>query len=140
MELWAEAFAGHIASAGVSTIGYDIVADRMQGLEARGVKPSASPAGVVEVADVVITSLPSVKAFEAALFGDHGLISKARQGLPVVETSTLPLEAKENARARLAEKGVAMLDAPRQRNRSSGAAKRYSKPLGGYHVLPTSTW
>jgi len=106
------AFAGHLASAGVSTIGYDIVADRMQELGARGVKPSSSPAGVVELADVVITSLPSVKAFEAALFGDRGLISKARQGLLVVETSTFPLEAKESARARLADKGIGMLDAP----------------------------
>lgn len=106
------AFAGHFAAAGVSTYGYDVIAERVRELEPSGMKPGSSPGAIAAQADIVITSLPSVKAFEAALFAKDGLIAGAHDGLVVVETSTFPLEAKESARARLLEKGIAMLDAP----------------------------
>jgi putative dehydrogenase len=67
---------------------------------------------VAHGADVVITALPSVAAMDAAFFGDDGLRGGAHAGLTVVEASTLPLDAKERARAGMAERGVRVLDAP----------------------------
>ena len=60
----------------------------------------------------MITSLPHSAALENALFGEEGLVAAGRTGLLVVETSTLALEDKERARARLASAGIGMLDAP----------------------------
>ena len=106
------AFAGHLIAAGVRTLGYDVLEDRVDVLTAQGGHSRPSACRVAAEADLVITSLPSVKALEDALFGMDGLIHEARAQLLVVETSTLPLEAKERARLRLAEAGIGMLDAP----------------------------
>lgn len=116
-------FAGHLAAAGVRTLGYDIVTDRMRELEKRGGHPVPSARVLAAEADIVITSLPSVKAFEEALFGKDGLADGAHSGLVVVETSTFPLDAKERARARLREKGIAMMDAPVSGTGSQAQAK-----------------
>jgi 3-hydroxyisobutyrate dehydrogenase-like beta-hydroxyacid dehydrogenase len=106
------AFAGHLAAAGIHTLGYDIVQANMDALKAQGVQSRPSVRAVAAEADVVITSLPHTKALEEALLGDAGLALVARPGLLVIETSTLPLEAKAALRARLAPAGTGMLDAP----------------------------
>jgi putative dehydrogenase len=105
-------FAGHLIAAGVRTLGYDVLPDRVDAFAAEGGRGQPSARAVATEADLVITSLPSVKALEDALFGKDGLIHAARTQLLVVETSTLPLDAKERARLRLAEAGIGMLDAP----------------------------
>ncbi|HTR39283.1 MAG TPA: NAD(P)-dependent oxidoreductase [Bryobacteraceae bacterium] len=105
-------FARHLAGAGLRTLGYDPIAAQMEAFQAGGGEGCASSRAVAAEADVVITSLPSVKALEEALCGKEGVVAAGRRGLLVVETSTLPLDAKEWARARLAEAGIAMLDAP----------------------------
>ena len=106
------AFAQHLTVAGIRTLGYDVLQPRMDELVASGGHSRTSPRAVASEADLVITSLPSVKALEDALFGSDGLIHAARPELVVVETSTLPLDPKESARRRLAEAGVRMMDAP----------------------------
>jgi 3-hydroxyisobutyrate dehydrogenase-like beta-hydroxyacid dehydrogenase len=105
-------FAAHIAAAGVRTLGFDLLAEKSSAARACGVEVCASAAAVAKEADVILTSLPSVGAMEAALFGEQGVVSSGRRGMLIVEVSTFPLEAKESARARLAEAGIAMLDAP----------------------------
>ena len=124
-------FAAHIASAGVRTLGFDVLPDRMNALKARGVEVRASPAAVAAEADIIITSLPSEKALETALFGEQGLISCGRRGILVVETSTLSLEAKEGARARLAEAGITMMDAPVSGTGSQAASKDITVLVSG---------
>ena len=105
-------FAGHLAAAGVRTLGYDPVAANREALQAQGGGGGESARAVAAGADVLISSLPSVKALDEALFGAEGVASAGRRGLLVVETSTLPLDAKERARSRLAGAGIGMLDAP----------------------------
>jgi len=105
-------FAAHIAAAGVRTMGFDLLEEKRDAAKARGVEVCGSAAELGEKAKVILTSLPSVNAMEAALFGDGGLTSSGRRGTLVVEVSTFPLEAKESARARLAEAGIGMMDAP----------------------------
>src|SRR5579872_69491 len=106
------AFAEHLIAAGVRTIGYDVLQERSGEFTQRGGHHRASPRAVAAETDLVITSLPSVKALDEVLFGTDGLIHEARPRLLVVETSTLPLDAKERARAKLAEAGIGILDAP----------------------------
>lgn len=105
------AFARHLAAAGVRTSGYDLVSANVDALSAQGGHGCSSTRAVAEEADIVITSLPNSAALENALFGEEGLVAAGRS-LLVVETSTLSLEDKERARARLASAGIGMLDAP----------------------------
>lgn len=105
-------FASHIAGAGVRTIGHDVLTGNMDRLASRGVASSASPGAVAQEADLIITSLPSAKVLEEVLFGAEGVVSAGRRGLLIAETSTLPLDVKESARARLAAAGIRMIDSP----------------------------
>lgn len=106
------AFAGHLAAAGVRTLGYDLLPASMRALNARGVESRPSARAVAAEADVIITSLPHSAALEDVLFGAEGIVAAGRPGILVVETSTLPLDARESARSRLAAAGIGMLDAP----------------------------
>ena len=106
------AFAQHLAAGGVRTLGYDLVQAHMDALNALGGESRASARAVAAEADLVITSLPHSEALEDVLFGSDGIAAEGRPGILVVETSTLPLEVRERARARLASVGIGMLDAP----------------------------
>jgi putative dehydrogenase len=113
-------FARHLAAAGVRTLGYDPLESQREALErARGhARPSAR--AVAQEADLLILSLPSVSALEDST---SAIVSAARPGLLVVETSTLPLESKNSARARFTEIGIAILDAPISGTGSQAHAK-----------------
>ena len=104
--------AGHLAAAGFGVRGYDVRAEAVSALAAAGGEPAASPADAAAGASVVITSLPSVAALRDVVSGEGGLAAAASAGLIAVETSTLPLEAKEEARQALAAAGAVMLDCP----------------------------
>jgi len=106
------AFAGHLAGAGVRTLGYDLLPANMLALNAQGGESRPSARAVAAEAGVIITSLPNSAALEDVLFGTEGIVAAGRPGILVVETSTLPLDARESARSRLAAVGIAMLDAP----------------------------
>jgi len=105
-------FARHIAAAGVRTLGYDVLAPRMEAVSGAGVIGMQSPAALATEVDIIITSLPSAKALEQVLFGSGGVASSGHRGLLVAETSTLPLDVKERARERLAAAGIRMMDTP----------------------------
>ena len=106
------AFAKHLRAARFNVAGYDIAAARRAALRKLGGITPASAAAVAATARILITSLPSLPAFEAALFGKHGIAAGARKGTIVIEASTLPLEIKTDARRRLAKSGVILLDCP----------------------------
>ena len=106
------AFAKHLAAAGIRTFGYDLLSPNLEAFSQVGGCVCRSARAVAADADIVITSLPSPAAFEIALFGEEGVVAAGRTGQMVVETSTLALEDKEQARGRLASAGIAMLDAP----------------------------
>jgi L-threonate 2-dehydrogenase len=106
------AYAQHALASGFATSGCDVDAAALQRFQASGGDPRATAASLARDSDVLLSALPSVAALELSFFGPGGVAEGARRGLVVVEMSTLPLAAKEAARARLAERGVTMLDAP----------------------------
>ena len=106
------AFAKHLRAARFSVAGYDVAAARRAALVKLGGSAAESAAEVAEKARILITSLPSLPAFEAALFGKNGIAAGARRGTIVIEASTLPLDVKQDARRRLANSGVILLDCP----------------------------
>jgi putative dehydrogenase len=102
--------ARHLAAVGRLVIGYDTDPRRLREAEAVGVAIAASTADLAARADLVLTSLPGATALDATV--DAILSGPHREGLIVAELSTLSLEDKLKAHARLADGGVAMLDCP----------------------------
>jgi putative dehydrogenase len=117
------AFAKHLTAAGVRTSGYDLLQPNLDALTALGGHACSSARAIASETGIVITSLPHPAALESALFGEEGLVAAGRRDLLVVETSTLSLEDKERARARLASAGIGMLDAPISGTGPQAAAK-----------------
>lgn len=103
------AISRNIVDAGWEVVGYDIDDARMQQLRDVGGTPAASAADVAHRSDVILTSLPSVAAFDGVV---DEVASADVDGRIVAELSTLPLAAKERARQKLASAGVTLLDCP----------------------------
>jgi 3-hydroxyisobutyrate dehydrogenase-like beta-hydroxyacid dehydrogenase len=103
------AMAANLVKSGFKVVGHD-VATRARRAHARaGGVVARSNADVARRAPIVITSLPSVAALESVA---AEIATARRRGLIVVETSTLPIEAKQAAREALARAGTTLLDCP----------------------------
>jgi L-threonate 2-dehydrogenase len=103
------AIARHLLDAGCAVLGYDVDADRLRELEDHGGTALGSAREAAERADVVLTSLPgSGPALEVC----RELAVGARDGLVVVETSTLPHEVKDSCRELIVAAGGDLLDCP----------------------------
>ena len=106
------AMAGHLAKAGVRVNGVDVdmTARKRMARLLESVEASASNALVG--CKIAITSLPSVGALDAVVEQIIAMGKQCPKGLVVMETSTLPLTNKLQARDQLAAVGVTLLDCP----------------------------
>jgi 3-hydroxyisobutyrate dehydrogenase-like beta-hydroxyacid dehydrogenase len=95
--------------AGFRVAGFDVVPRRRAEHARSGGVAARSPREVARRTEIVITSLPSARALAevAAALG-----ASAKRGTIVIETSTLPIPAKEIARNVLAKRGAILLDCP----------------------------
>ena len=106
--------AGHLASAGYALTVHDLNDQVLARLQANhpGVAVAASPQAVGAAADIVITMLPNGAHVQKAALGPQGLIHSLKAGALLLDTSSSePWHTTETA-ARLAEAGIAMVDAP----------------------------
>jgi len=102
--------ARNLLEAGFSVIGLDIDPDKVAVFESAGGVVAGSPAAVSHEAEIVILSLPDVKALESVLHGDGGLATEGRKGVICIESGTFPLAAKVAAEEALAARGIHLLD------------------------------
>ncbi len=106
------AMAANLAASGFSVVGFDVRREQLELLTREGGRPCSSPAEVARQADIVILSLPSAAALRQVVVGEQGLKAAGRKGVICVETSTLPVKVKEEARLLLEESGLSMVDCP----------------------------
>ena len=118
------AFAKHLLAAKFGVIGFDPDKKARAALASRGGDNAATGAEVARRCNVIITSLPSIKACEAAFFGTDGIVAGARKGAIVIEASTMPLEVKHELRERCATHGITVLDCPISGTGAQAAATR----------------
>ncbi len=104
--------AKNLLKAGYSVTVYDRIPAPIEELVAAGADRASNPKEVAQQCDVVITMLPNSPHVKTAVLGSGGIIEGITAGKIVVDMSSIaPLAAQEIA-AKLAEKGVEMLDAP----------------------------
>jgi len=103
------AMSTNLVGAGFSVRGYDLLARRRTDLSRAGGRAARTVRDLARGTPVVITSLPSS---EALLEVAAELAGAKRPGQIVIETSTLPIAIKEQARKLLAASGITLLDCP----------------------------
>ena len=106
------AMSANLLKAGYAVIGYDVDSQQLDAIARKGAGRASSCREIADQADVIIISLPSVQALQQVVNARDGLVSAEKKGLIVIETSTLPLEAKQAAHDALKNAGVEMLDCP----------------------------
>ncbi len=112
----------NLLQAGFPVRVWNRTAARMAELAGDGAVPARSPAELAAQSDLILTCVSDTPDVEAVLLGEHGVIHGAQPGALVIDLSTISPHATRQIAARLAEKGVAMLDAPVSGG-SEGAAK-----------------
>jgi putative dehydrogenase len=101
------AMSGNLMRAGFKVFGYDVLPRRREDHRKAGGSAARSCREVGKRCDIVVTSLPSSDALLDTA-GELAKSSRAKQ--IVIETSTLPIPVKEEARKRLAAIGAILLD------------------------------
>lgn len=106
------AMAANVARAGFAVTAWNRTPGRASELGELGVVLVDSPAAVAAASDVIVTIVSDTPDVEAVLFGPGGVAAGAANGALVVDMSTISPSATRDFAGRLAEQGVAMLDAP----------------------------
>ena len=105
-------FARNLLNADFEVYGFDILNTNIQELVNLGGKEGSSPRDIANQSDVVITSLPSITAFHQVMTGKDGLKDAKKDGLIIIECSTLPIGDKQTAHDSLADVGSILMDCP----------------------------
>jgi len=90
----------------------DLNPDAVARVKGPSITVAATAREVAEAVDVVFTSLPMPADVEKVIFGENGLAASGKQGLTIVDLSTNAPASVQNLSARLAEKGMHLIDAP----------------------------
>ena len=102
----------HLLKAGHSLAVYARRPEAAAAVTAAGATLASSPSELASRADVVMTNVTATADVEEVLLGANGVIHGARPGTIVIDFSTISPKATRRISASLAERQIAMLDAP----------------------------
>jgi L-threonate 2-dehydrogenase len=102
------AMAKNLMRAGFRVIGYDVLPKSRQAHARAGGRAASSTREVADLTSIIVCSLPSSDALVETA---EAIATSAGRPI-VIETSTLPIAVKEEARAILAKRGAILLDCP----------------------------
>lgn len=102
----------NMLKAGYDLVVLDVNKAAVDEVVAAGAQTAPTPKTVAEQTDIIITMLPNSPHVKQVVLGENGIIEGAKAGAVVIDMSSIaPLVSREIA-AKLAEKGIEMLDAP----------------------------
>lgn len=102
----------HLLKAGHSLAVYARRPEAAAPVTAAGATLASSPGELASRCDVVMTNVTATADVEQVLLGPGGVIHGARPGTIVIDFSTISPQATRRIAASLAERQIAMLDAP----------------------------
>jgi len=102
----------HLLKAGHSLAVYARRPEAAAPLAAAGATLASSPSELAARSDVVMTNVTATVDVEEVLLGANGVVHGARPGTIVIDFSTISPQATRRIAAALAERDIAMLDAP----------------------------
>lgn len=105
--------------------------DTVEPLLVAGATGKGTPAEVAASADICFTVVGGTADVEQVILGERGLIHGARPGSVIVDMSTISPSATRRLAAQLAERHVAMLDAPVSGGQAGATQGTLSIMVGG---------
>jgi len=102
----------NLLKAGHELIVCDIVREAVEELVAAGARAAANPKEIARQVEIVITMLPNSPEVKQVVLGKDGVLEGASPGLILADMSSIAPQASREIAAKLAEKGIEMLDAP----------------------------
>ncbi len=114
--------ARHILKAGYPVCGTDPAKAACEAAAAFGTTILPSPAAVAAQSDLVIVVVGFDKQVEQVFFGEGGLMETARPGLVVAIGSTIAPGTAKKLTARVADRGIVLLDAALTRGEPAAEA------------------
>jgi 3-hydroxyisobutyrate dehydrogenase len=106
------AMAANLARAGFPLTVWNRSEGRAGDLAQLGATEARTPADLARRSDVIVTCVSDTPDVERVLLGDDGVASGAAKGTLVIDCSTISPSATRGFGERLAEHGIAMVDAP----------------------------
>ena len=106
------AMAANLARAGFAVTVWNRTPGRARELDDLGIARAATPADAAQASDALVICVSDTPDVEAVLFGPDGLAAGARRGQLVIDCSSISPTATRDFATRLAERGVALVDAP----------------------------
>ncbi|PJK27919.1 NAD(P)-dependent oxidoreductase [Minwuia thermotolerans] len=107
------------AKSGRPVMAFDLSAEPLERLKAKGVVIAASVDEIAANCADILLSLPGGRQVEDLCLGDEGLVAKLREGQCLVDASTAPVALARRLEALCAERGVLFADAPVARTRQA---------------------
>src|SRR6266567_7161634 len=123
--------ARNLLNAGFNLRVFDIESKAAQALVSAGAAEANSAADAARGAEAVITMLPNGEHVEAALFGPTGGAETMERGSLFVDMSTIAPAVTDRIAKQMAERGVAMLDAPVGRSSQHAVEGKLLIMVGG---------
>jgi 3-hydroxyisobutyrate dehydrogenase len=106
------AMALNIIRAGHEVTVHNRSREKEEPLAKAGARRAGSPQDASQEADIIITCVSDTPDVEGVVLGENGVIHGAKTGAIVVDMSTISPSATRRMAARLAARGIRMLDAP----------------------------
>ena len=125
------AMAANLLKAGFDVTVWNRTPSRITPLAQAGAAVGAHPADVAGRCDILVVCVSDTPDVEAVVLGPDGVLAGARPGALVIDCSTISPEASRAIAARLAERGVHMLDAPVSGGSEGAARGTLSIMVGG---------
>ncbi len=110
--LMGKSIARNILKAGFPLVAHNRSRAAVDELAAEGASAANSPKEVAAQVDVVFTNLPDSPDVEKVVLGEHGIIESGREGLIVVDNSTIKPASARRIAEQLKGRGILFLDAP----------------------------
>lgn len=104
--------AAHLLAAGYPVVAYDIIADNLAAIVARGAERGRSPKDVAARSDVIISMVPDSPDVEKLALGQDGIKEAGRAGHIYVDMSTIAPATAIRVARELGMQGIRCLDAP----------------------------
>ena len=91
---------------------FDVRTSAMEVISSKGAVLATSPANAAVDAEFIFTMLPSGKEVNQAVFGENGFAQSMTENCLFIDTSTILPADTDEISAKLAAKGLKMMDAP----------------------------
>lgn len=123
--------ARNLLKAGFPITVWNRTASKVEPFVAAGAQAGRNPAEVAAQSDVIITCVSDTPDVEAVILGENGILAGAKTGSLLIDCSTISPIATRSLAEKLAQSGIAMLDAPVSGGSEGAALGTLSIMVGG---------